>query len=263
MKTMGIEKTVGIAVICKTPEPGKSKTRLSPPLTPGQCADISACFIRDLTANIQALCEKNGFSGYAVYTPLGSETELGQLLPAEFGLILQSEGDLGARLLQGTRDILAEGHAAAIIINADSPTLPMAMLEEAAEKLLDSDCVVLGPAIDGGYTFIGLSQPHARLFEDIPWSTEAVHGLTEARAAEISLPVHNTPPWYDVDDASTLAILRSELDGEPPPFAHVDHVAEAPATSAYLDQLGWSMRHQMPLGDTSSSQPDAARGRTA
>lgn len=231
-------KTVGIAIICKTPEPGKSKTRLSPPLSPEQCAALSECFIRDLTGNIQALCEKRGFSGYAVYTPPGSEAELQQLLPHEFRLILQCEGDLGARLLQGTADILAQGHDAAIILNADSPTLPMALLEAAIEKLFETDCVVLGPAIDGGYTFIGLSKPHQWLFEDMPWSTDQVHRLTEARAAEISLPVFNTPQWYDVDDASTLDLLRSELRGDVPAFAGTDHrPVPAPATRAYLAKL--------------------------
>ena len=65
--------------------------------------------------------------------------------------------------------------------------------------------MVLSPAIDGGYTLIGLSQVHDRLFEDIPWSTEAVHRLTEERAAEIGLKVCNVAPWYDVDDAASLA----------------------------------------------------------
>jgi hypothetical protein len=30
--------TVAVAIICKTPAPGKSKTRLSPPLRPEECA---------------------------------------------------------------------------------------------------------------------------------------------------------------------------------------------------------------------------------
>jgi hypothetical protein len=79
--------------------------------------------------------------------------------------------------------------------------------------------VVLSPALDGGYTLIGLSRPHARLFEDIPWSTSGVHQATVERAAEIGVPVANVPGWYDVDDADALALLQSELAGEPLPFA--------------------------------------------
>ena len=204
-------RTIGISIICKTPAPGKSKTRLSPPLRPEQCAEASECFIRDLTANIQAYCKRRRFSGYAIYTPAGSEPALRRMLPAPFGLILQGEGDLGARLLQGIQDLLAEGHHGAIIINADSPTLPTELLDEAVERLLAKDCVVFGPAIDGGYTFVGLNHPHRRLFEEIPWSTEAVHRLTMERAAEIGLPVFNTQPWYDVDDPDDWTMLCGHL----------------------------------------------------
>ena len=49
--------TVAVAIICKTPASGLSKTRLSPPLRPDECAAISACFIRDLSKTIAALAD--------------------------------------------------------------------------------------------------------------------------------------------------------------------------------------------------------------
>jgi hypothetical protein len=231
-------KTVGIAVLCKTPEAGNSKTRLSPPLDPDQCAEMSACFIRDLTANLESLCRDDAVAGYAVYTPVGSETRLRPLLPATFGLVKQSDGDFGRRLSTSVQDILALGHHGAIIINSDSPTLPPAIVAEAVTRLLERDCVVLSPAIDGGYTLIGLSHLHHHLFEDIPWSTDAVHRLTEERASEIGLPVCNVAPWYDVDDAESLRLLGRELAGQRPSFASPQHPpAPAPATKAYLAKV--------------------------
>ena len=228
-------KTVGIAVLCKTPQAGQCKTRLSPPLHPEQCAEISACFIRDLTANLKSLCRDGAVSGYAVYTPVGSEAQLRPLLPATFGLVKQCDGDFGQRLKTAVQDILALGHDGAIIINSDSPTLPPAIVAEAIARLLEGDCVVLSPAIDGGYTLIGLSHLHHRLFENIAWSTDAVHRLTEERALEIGLPVRNVAPWYDVDDAGSLDMLARELAGEQPYFALPQHgPAPAPATKAYL-----------------------------
>jgi len=228
-------KTIGIAILCKTPEAGNSKTRLSPPLQPDECAQMSACFIRDMTANLQALCGDGAMAGYAVYTPVGSEARLRPLLPPQFELVAQVDGDFGERLRTSVEDILALGHHGAIIINSDSPTLPVEIVAAAAARLLKDDCVVLSPALDGGYTLIGLTKIHARLFEDIPWSTEAVHRLTEARAAEIGLKVCNVAPWYDVDDAASLNLLGRELAGERPPFAFSGHtLAAAPATKAYL-----------------------------
>jgi uncharacterized protein len=242
-------KTVAIAIICKTPEAGKSKTRLSPPLVPEQCAELSACFIRDLATNLDGLSGAGRVAGYALYTPAGSEGRLSRLLPASFGLVLQGDGDLGARLLEGTRDLLALGHAAAIIVSSDSPTLPRAHFEAAAERLLTEDCVVLCPALDGGYTFIGLTRPHSELFADMPWSTADVHRLTVERARSIGLPVYELPMWYDVDDAETLEVLRADLAGAPLPFATSQGARmPAPVTAAYLAALdGATVHDPMPI----------------
>src|SRR5664279_4793663 len=71
---------IAVAVMCKTPAAGASKTRLSPPLLPAECAAISACFIRDLTQTIGELSEAEDVVPYALYTPIGTERELLQLL---------------------------------------------------------------------------------------------------------------------------------------------------------------------------------------
>ena len=207
-------QSVAIGIVCKTPTAGFSKTRLSPPLRPDECAALSACFIRDLAATIRTIVLDGGVTGYAVYTPAGTETNLRQLLPRGFRLLLQADGDLGARLLQATIDLLDQGHAGAILVNSDSPTLPASILRAAVAAVRSGDAAVLSPALDGGYTLIGLSQPHRRIFADIPWSTPQVYGLTLERAHEIGVPVVNVPAWYDVDDAESLRMLEAELGGD-------------------------------------------------
>lgn len=231
--------SIAVAIMCKTPLPGQSKTRLSPPLHPDQCAEISACFISDLAQTIHALAA-DGVAGGAVYTPLGSETRLRALLPDGFELTLQSDGVLGDRLLRGTADLLEKGHNGVILVNSDSPTLPLSILRSAVTAVRGRDCVVLSPAIDGGYTLIGLSKPHAHLFANIPWSTPDVYELTLVRAAEIGLPVVNVPGWYDVDDASSLEMLEAELSGHPLAFT-MQRGANAPVTRAFLSRLGRTM----------------------
>jgi rSAM/selenodomain-associated transferase 1 len=225
--------TVAVAIFCKTPMAGKSKTRLSPPLRPDECAGLSACFIRDLSLTIQSLADDGDVAGYAVYTPLGTETALRRLLPLRFMLTLQGEGDLGERLLKGAADLLTDGHEGAILVNSDSPTLPKAILRQAVDAVRRGDNVTLSPALDGGYTLVGLSRPHARLFSDIPWSTSEVYRLTLERAREIGLPVMNVPGWYDVDDAASFQMLEDELSGRAPAFAAFEG-ADAPATRQFL-----------------------------
>ncbi len=228
-------KKIAIAIVCKTPAAGQSKTRLSPPLRPEECAEISRCFIRDLAATIEDVSGDGDVAGCAVYTPFGSEAALQRLLPDGFDLVLQGEGDLGARLLKGTEDLLGAGFGGAILVNSDSPTLPRSILREAANAVRQGDNVVLSPAFDGGYTLIGLSRPHARLFEAMPWSTKDVYRLTLARAQEIGLPVVNVPGWYDVDDGASFRMLEDELSGQRTGFAspHLNG-ADAPATRQFI-----------------------------
>jgi rSAM/selenodomain-associated transferase 1 len=225
-------KPVAVAIICKTPTAGRSKTRLSPPLRPDECAAISSCFIRDLSATIQSVAEDGDVVGCAVYTPVGSEAALERLLPGAFRLVPQGEGDLGARLLKGTADLLDTGYAGAILINSDSPTLPKTILRHAVDAVRSGDHVVLSPALDGGYTLVGLSRPHARLFQDMPWSTSEVYRLTLERAREINLPVVSVAGWYDVDDAASFRILEDEFNGIAPSCA-APHLTGANATATF------------------------------
>lgn len=231
--------TVAIALVCKAPIIGQSKTRLSPPLTPADCAALSACFIRDVAATIQSLADDGGASAYAAYTPRGSDAALRPLLPDGFRLMVQGEGDLGARMLKSISDLLAAGHAGAILIGSDMPTLPASILRSAVQAVRGHDCLVVSPAQDGGYTLIGLSRPHAGLFTGMPWSTGDVYRLTLERARALALPVVSLPGWYDVDDAASFAMLEDEMRGRRPAFA--DHAlvgADAPATRKFLAARG-------------------------
>jgi rSAM/selenodomain-associated transferase 1 len=234
---MMMTKPVAVGIMCKTPIPGSSKTRLSPPLSAAECAEISTCFIRDLANTIHELSLSGGVVPYAVYTPKGSEESLRRLLPDSFKLALQCEGGFGVRLLQGTIDLLNDGHSGAILVNSDSPTLPKAVLKQAVDAVADGDNVTLSPAVDGGYTLIGLSKPHARLFEDIPWSTSEVYRLTLERAREIGLSVKIVHGWYDVDDSQSLKMLEDELSGKRLDFMAQNVAgASAPETRKFIRQ---------------------------
>ena len=225
--------TVAVAMVCKTPVAGQSKTRLSPPLSAKDCAELSACFIRDVAAIIDSLGPDA--AGYAAYTPEGSEPALHPLLPQRFRLLAQGPGDLGERLIKVSADLLAAGHAGAVLVNSDSPTLPHAILRAAVDAVRQGDNVVLGRALDGGYTLIGLARPHPEIFTGIPWSTADVYHATLARVRKSALTVTNVPAWYDIDDLASLRVLQAELSGTPPPCATPTTIGgDAPATRRFL-----------------------------
>jgi rSAM/selenodomain-associated transferase 1 len=200
--------------MAKAPRQGEVKTRLVPPLTAAQAAALSVAFIRDAAGNILAAAEAAPIEGYVAYSPPGSAELFAALVPEGIRLLPSRRIGLGDSLLDGAADLLAAGYGAVCLVNADSPTLPTAVLVEAAFALaLPGDRVVLGPAADGGYYLIGLKHLHPRLFEDIAWSTERVFRQTVARAVELGLETVTLPLWYDIDDVASLRQLTEDLHG--------------------------------------------------
>jgi uncharacterized protein len=224
-----------MTAMAKAPRSGEVKTRLVPPLQVEEAATLSACFLKDITANFRAASESVRIVSYVAFSPPGSEALFRALVPPEIELLASRRIGLGHSLLDATEDLLAMGYGSACLVNSDSPTLPTSILVEAAEALrAPGDRVVLGPASDGGYYLIGLKQAHRSLFEDIAWSTEQVFRQTEERAASIALDIVTLPRWYDVDDGRSLSwLLREILTGERPPDCAREGYA-APETSAYL-----------------------------
>ncbi len=208
--------TCGIAFMAKASVPGRAKTRLVPPLTFDEAAKLNTAFLQDVAENVllaaRHAAPNAGIAGYAAYGPPGSERFFGRTLPSSIGLIDAWLPNFGDCLLRTIEQILARGHASAVVLNSDSPTLPAAFLIETAEMLAKpGDRAVIGPSSDGGYYLLGLKLAHRRMFEDITWSTERVAEQTLERAREIKLHVHRLPVWYDVDDVGDLRRLHDEL----------------------------------------------------
>jgi rSAM/selenodomain-associated transferase 1 len=247
-----------IGIICKTPHPGGSKTRLVPLLGARGAAELAAAFLRDTAAAIEAVPAAAGRRGYGVYAPQGSEAELRPLLPEHFGFLCRRDATLGGVLLSATEHLLAQRHDCVLLVNADSPTMPPLLLAVALAALrAPGDRAVIGPATDGGYYLIGLKHPHARLFADIPWSTPGVMDATLARARELGLVVALLPPWYDVDDAQSLAVLVDDIDGRSLPFdASGLTGGPAPATRALLGRLRLQHLRQRPQVPRASPLPN-------
>jgi rSAM/selenodomain-associated transferase 1 len=208
----------GIAVMAKASAPGRTKTRLVPPLTLDDAAALNTAFLHDVTENMLLAARRAaphaGIAAYAAYGPPGSEDFFRSSFSPLLGLIPAWLPNFGDCLLHAIQQILADGHGSAVVLNADSPSLPTALLNETAELLArPGDRAVLGPSSDGGYYLLGLKAAHRRMFEDIAWSTERVAGQTRERAREIGLELHELPLWYDVDDVATLRRLHAELCG--------------------------------------------------
>jgi uncharacterized protein len=235
-----------IAVMAKAPIPGRVKTRLAPPLTPGIAAALSAAFLCDITENIALAARGKKISGYVAYAPAGSEALFDGMLADGTRFVLADGAAVsvsapgvqgfGRCLLHAAQSLFAGGHDSVCLLNSDSPNLPTSVLSEAAAALSrEGDRVVLGSAEDGGYYMLGIKAPHLGLFEDIAWSTSRVAAQTRERARSLRLPIVELAPWYDVDNAAALRRLCRELDS-PARVSCLDPYG-APATAECIERL--------------------------
>ena len=207
-----ISGSCGIAVMAKASAPGRTKTRLVPPLTFDEAAALNTAFLKDVGHNIATAAEHAPIAAYMAFGPPGSNAFFEGILPSSVGLIKSWYPNFGDCLFNAIDQVLDRGHLSAVVLNSDSPTLPTSLLIETAEVLArPGDRAVLGPSTDGGYYLLGLKARHRRLFEQVTWSTEHVARQTLERAVEIGLDVHVLPAWYDVDDAKALRMLQAEL----------------------------------------------------
>ena len=203
-----------LAVMTKAPRAGHVKTRLVPPLTHNEAAQLNVCFLRDTATAIKRACEANGV-GIGVYTPLGSESDYLHILPPDFRLLPQRGEGFGQRLGFAVEDLFRCGFNSICLIDSDSPTVQAGAYMEATGLLSQpGDRVVLGPSDDGGYYLVGLKENHPELFGNIDWSTDRVLEQTRQRAGELGLDVSILATGYDIDDATTLQRLCVELLSE-------------------------------------------------
>jgi rSAM/selenodomain-associated transferase 1 len=195
--------------MAKAPLPGQVKTRLCPPLSPDEAADLYRCFLLDKIQQVRALERARPVIAYA---PEDAGQIFGAMAP-DLELLPQRGADLGVRLTGILERLLQSGHDGAVAIDSDTPTLPVRLLQQAVDRLADDPelDVVLGPTEDGGYYLIGLKAPQPVLFTDMPWSTADVLPETMRRAETRSLRLAQLRPWYDVDTPDDLNRLRAEL----------------------------------------------------
>lgn len=186
-----------IAVFAKAPVPGRVKTRLVPPLTFEQAAQLHQRLVADLWSRL----------------PAGAERELHTdqptaAWPAIAPRRLQSSGDLGARMFHALQTALAAGHPRAAVVGGDIPDFPTNLFA----PLLQADAdVALGPTRDGGYYAIVCRRICAGMFDGVRWSTSDALADTITACARAGLTTVTGEPWHDVDRPEDLDLLPPHL----------------------------------------------------
>lgn len=187
-------KPDALIVFGRQPVAGRVKTRLAK-----EIGEEEACSVyRELLQKTLEAAAGVDAIRYLCLPP-GDRIDPGQA----FSLREQSGSDLGERMDHAFCDAFSAGHQRVVLVGSDCPYLTAKLLEQALLKLKEYE-TVFGPATDGGYYLLGQRTPARDLFSGIPWSTERVWELTQARLAKNNWSCSILETLEDIDDRASL-----------------------------------------------------------
>jgi uncharacterized protein len=193
-----VNETPTLIVIAKHPVAGRVKTRLCPPCSPSESAEIAGAALDDTLA--------------AIATVRGVRRVLALDGPVEAwhrrGLdVIEQRGDgLADRIAAAFEDV----GGPAFLVGMDTPQLRTADFDGALAALADGNGAVIGRASDGGYWGIGLHAPDDRVFREIPMSVSATYAEQRTRLEDLGYRIGELPEYRDVDTWSD-AIVVAEI----------------------------------------------------
>ena len=199
-----------VIVFAKAPRPGEVKTRMCPPLSHGEAAELYASMLADVLEATARAARLLGIDPVLAVHPPGLCAELARDVPTPFRVVAQRGPGLAARMAWAVREAAAAGVRRVLLRGSDSPTLDGAALASALADLDEHD-VVLRPDRDGGYNLVGLRRPTPEIF-DHQMSTASVLEDTLARAKALGLAVKVAEPGFDLDTLADLRWLARERD---------------------------------------------------
>jgi hypothetical protein len=203
-----------ILVVAKAPVPGLAKTRLGVHVGQQAAADLAAAALLDtLAAGAAAFGADRCHLALAGDLDDASRADEIRSALRSWRVFVQEGESLGARLAHAHGALAADAAGAVIQVGMDTPQLTPALLTEAADGLRPGGGVI-GPAEDGGWWLLGLSDPTAaRVLSGVPMSTPhtGTHTRRSLVAAGVRLATCRT--LRDVDTVADAARVAAEAPG--------------------------------------------------
>lgn len=194
--------TFHLTVIAKAPVPGRVKTRLVPPLTAEQAAQIAAACLRDTFEAVAAVARRHD----DVRTVALVDGDPHGWVPTGFELRDQRGDGLGERLANGFADL-----GPGVIIGMDTPSV--GPLLDGALTSIRAGHDAIGMTFDGGYWGIALAEPDPAVFDGVEMSTDHTGTDQLARLRRLGRNVTVLPSAPDLDTFDDIAPLVAELPG--------------------------------------------------
>ena len=204
---ISVHQRNALVILTKAPQPGQSKTRLVPPLSYAEAADLARALLLD---QLQNLATFGGARLFIAFTPETAAGFFDGFIAQGFTCFAQRGQSLGERMSHAFEHLFASGFANVILIGSDLPALPVSFFQQAYAWLEKSADIVLGPSADGGYYLIGMNRMITSIFDDIGWSSADVLSQTLHKLDDLSLKHELLSEWYDIDIVKDLKRLQSQ-----------------------------------------------------
>ncbi|MGW0737004.1 TIGR04282 family arsenosugar biosynthesis glycosyltransferase [Streptomyces sp. NPDC002851] len=187
-----------LLVIAKEPVPGRVKTRLTPPYSHQQAAELAEAALADTLDTVLA--------APAHRRVLVLDGRPGPWLPPGFEVVPQGAGGLDERLAAA----FAGCSGPALLVGMDTPQLTPGLLAPALGSSAWRNCDAwFGPAVDGGFWALGLADPDPELLRGVPMSTPTTGAAQRTRLTEAGLRVRDLPTLRDVDTAEDASLVAA------------------------------------------------------
>ncbi|MGW1231719.1 TIGR04282 family arsenosugar biosynthesis glycosyltransferase [Streptomyces californicus] len=191
-----------LLVIAKEPVAGRVKTRLCPPFSPAEAAELAAASLADTLETLLALPARRRV--------LVLDGRPGDWVPPGFEVVPQSGGGLDERLAAAFGGCTGP----ALLVGMDTPQIGAAHLAPAlAPDAWDGCAAWFGPAEDGGFWALGLAEPDPALLLGVPMSVPETGAVQRRRLVEAGLAVRELPVLVDVDTAADARRVASAAPG--------------------------------------------------
>lgn len=209
-----MERRDALILMGKAPVPGTVKTRLCPPLSAREAADVYACLLEDVAEETGRLREVRRH----LYHDPPDRGDLFRGGPfATFRLRPQTGSGLGERMERAVLEAFAGGARRVVVVGSDCPALSADRIRCAFRELSNAAGAVFGPADDGGYYLVGVGAPTPFLFRGLSWGGSAVLAASVSRCRSAGMPYALLPVESDVDTAEDLLALRRWAAGHARP----------------------------------------------
>ena len=126
---------------------------------------------------------------------------------------VQYGNDLGDRMCNAFKDGFDAGYKRIVLIGSDLPDINSNHIINGLKALEEKD-VVFGPAEDGGYYLVGMSQLEETIFTDKPWSQPQLltQTLQELQKNNVSVSILDTLNDIDTyEDLITSDFYKSNI----------------------------------------------------